>query len=148
MRPVGGFIGGFLADKIGKPKTNGIALAGAAVLLVAAAVLPLMGFGVSALVVLLGVFLYMIRGTYWSFLGMSKIPAATMGTAIGLISFLGYLPDIILPQMNTFLWNTFGDQGGYVSYFIVSAVFGLLGIVIISVYAKLNKKEKALKEAA
>jgi len=71
-----------------------------------------------------------------------------MGTAIGLISFIGYLPDIILPQMNTFLWNTFGDQGGYVSYFIVSAVFGLLGIVIISIYAKLNKKEKALKEAA
>lgn len=148
MRPVGGFLGGFLADKIGKPKTNGIALAGAAVLLVAAAVLPLMGMGISALVVLLGVFLYMIRGTYWSFLGMSKIPAATMGTAIGLISFIGYLPDIILPQMNTFLWNTFGDQGGYVSYFIVSAVFGLLGIVIISVYAKMNKKEKALKEAA
>ena len=56
--------------------------------------------------------------------------------------------DIILPQMNTFLWNTFGDQGGYVSYFIVSAVFGLLGIVIISIYAKLNKKEKALNEAA
>ena len=94
MRPVGGFLGGFLADKIGKPKTNGIALAGAAVLLVAAAVLPLMGFGISALVVLLGVFLYMIRGTYWSFLGMSKIPAATMGTAIGLISFIGYLPRI------------------------------------------------------
>jgi len=143
MRPVGGFIGGFFADKIGRPKTNGIALGGAALFLVAAAVLPLTGLGISASVVVLGIFLYAIRGTYWSFLGMSKIPTATMGTAIGLISFIGYLPDIILPQMNTFLWNRFGDQGGYNAYFIVSAVFGILGIAIIAVYAHLNNKEKA-----
>ena len=146
MRPVGGLLGGIFADKIGRPKTNGAALAGAALFLVAAAVLPLTGFGISAAVVLLGVFLYAIRGTYWSFLGMSKIPAATMGTAIGLISFIGYLPDIILPQMNSFLWNTFGDQGGYVAYFIVSAVFGALGIAIIAVYASLSRKEKAVEK--
>ncbi|NCC75927.1 MAG: MFS transporter [Clostridia bacterium] len=148
MRPVGGFLGGIFADKIGKPKTNGIALAGAALFLVAAALLPLTGMGISAAVVVLGIFLYAIRGTYWSFLGMSKIPTAMMGTAIGLISFIGYLPDIILPQMNTYLWNTFGDQGGYVAYFIVSAVFGVLGIAIIAIYASLNQKEKSAEKAA
>lgn len=142
MRPVGGFIGGFLADKIGRPTTIKIALAGAALTLVAAALLPVSGFAISAVVVLLGIFLYAIRGTYWSLLGMSKIPAIMMGTAIGLISFIAYLPDIILPQMNSFLWATFGDQGGYVSYFIVSAVLGIIGIAILSVYARLNKKEK------
>ncbi len=147
MRPVGGFLGGIFADKIGKPKTNGIALAGAALFLVAAALLPLTGMGISAAVVVLGIFLYAIRGTYWSFLGMSKIPTAMMGTAIGLISFIGYLPDIILPQMNTYLWNTFGDQGGYVAYFIVSAVFGALGIAIIAIYASLSHKEKSAEQA-
>ena len=149
MRPVGGFLGGFLADKIGRPKTNAGALIGAALMLVAVAVLPVSGFGVAAMVVVLGIFLYVIRGTYWSLLGTSGIAPVLMGTAIGLISFIGYLPDIILPQMNTFLWNTFGDMGGYVAYFIVSAVFGILGVVILSVYAKLNKKDKdALKEQA
>lgn len=148
MRPVGGFLGGIFADKIGRPKTNGIALAGAALFLIAAALLPLAGMGISASVVILGIFLYAIRGTYWSFLGMAKIPTAMMGTAIGLISFIGYLPDIILPQMNTYLWNTFGDQGGYVSYFIVSAVFGALGIAIIAIFASLNQKEKAAEKAA
>jgi len=142
MRPVGGFIGGFLADKIGRPTTIKIALAGAAVTLVAAALLPVSGFAISAVVVVLGIFLYAIRGTYWSLLGMSKIPAIMMGTAIGLISFIAYLPDIILPQMNSFLWATFGDQGGYVSYFIVSAALGIIGIVILTIYARLNKKEK------
>lgn len=143
MRPVGGFLGGIFADRIGRPKTNSMALLGAALFLAIAAILPLFGFGISASVVVLGIFLYAIRGTYWSFLGMSKIPRAMMGTAIGLISFIGYLPDIILPQMNTMLWNTFGDKGGYVAYFLVSAAFGILGIVVVSIYARINRKEKA-----
>lgn len=143
MRPVGGFIGGFLADKIGRPKTISIAIGGGAVLLLVASMLPVSSASVfPVLMVGLGIFLYMIRGTYWSLLGMSKIDAAMMGTAIGLISFIGYLPDIILPQLNTFLWKTFGDQGGYNAYFIMSAVFGVVGIVILAVYSKLNKNEQ------
>lgn len=147
MRPVGGFIGGFLADRIGRPTTIKIALGGAALFLVVASIMPVSASTLfPIIVVVLGIFLYMIRGTYWSLLGMSKIEAAMMGTAIGVISFIGYLPDIILPQMNSFLWATFGDQGGYNAYFIVSGVFGLLGIVILTVYAKLNSKEKKVQK--
>lgn len=145
MRPVGGFIGGFLADRIGRPKTISIALVGAALFLVSVSLLPAAS-GTTMFPVLavgLGVFLYMIRGTYWSLLGMSKISAAMMGTAIGLISFVGYLPDIILPQLNSFLWATFGDQGGYNAYFIVSAGLGIVGVLILTVYARMNVKEKA-----
>ncbi|MBC7959463.1 MAG: MFS transporter [Vallitaleaceae bacterium] len=143
MRPVGGFIGGFLADRIGRPTTIKIALAGAAVLLIVAAIVPASTASLFPVIVVgLGIFLYMIRGTYWSLLGMSNIEVAMMGTAIGVISFIGYLPDIILPQLNSFLWATFGDQGGYNAYFIVSAVLGLCGILILTVYARLNKKEK------
>lgn len=143
MRPVGGFIGGFLADKIGRPNTIRIAIGGAAALLAVAALTPVSAAKLfPVIMVALGIFLYMIRGTYWSLLGMSKIEAAMMGTAIGVISFIGYLPDIILPQLNSFLWATFGDKGGYTAYFIVSAVLGLLGIVILTVYAKLNRSEK------
>lgn len=145
MRPVGGFLGGFLADRIGRPITITIALVGAAVLLILTAITPASSSATlfTIIVVGLGVFLYMIRGTYWSLLGMSKISVAMMGTAIGLISFIGYLPDIILPQLNSFLWATFGDQGGYNSYFIVSAALGIVGVLVLMVYAKLNSKEKA-----
>lgn len=143
MRPVGGFIGGFLADKIGRTTTISIAIGAAALLLTVSALTPVSAAKLFPIImVVLGIFLYMIRGTYWSLLGMSKIEAAMMGTAIGVISFIGYLPDIILPQLNSFLWATFGDKGGYNAYFIVSAALGLLGIVILTVYAKLNRAEK------
>lgn len=144
MRPVGGFIGGFLADKFGRTTVQIGALAGAALCLTGVAVLPattgvMVFYG---LVVLLGIFLYAIRGTYWSLLGDYKIEAALLGTAIGVISFIGYLPDIILPQYNSFLWATFGGNGGYNAYFISSAVIGLVGVVLVFIFAKLVKKEQ------
>jgi MFS family permease len=144
MRPVGGFIGGFLADKFGRTTVQIGALAGAALCLTGVAVLPATT-GVTVfygLVVLLGIFLYAIRGTYWSLLGDYKIEAALLGTAIGVISFIGYLPDIILPQYNSFLWATFGGNGGYNAYFISSAVIGLVGVALVFIFGKLIKKEQ------
>jgi MFS family permease len=145
MRPIGGTLGGFLADKIGKSVTIAGALVGAGICLVLLAILPstLPTAVYGALIIVSGLFLYAIRGTYWSLLGQSKINAAIMGTAIGVISFIGYLPDIVLPQMNSFLWNTFGNEGGYKAYFVVSMVIGLAGAVIAIVYKKLHTADKA-----
>lgn len=147
MRPVGGVIGGFLADKIGKTITNGAALLGASVCLLITALLPASaGQGVFyTIIVLLGIFLYAIRGTYWALLGDAKIDALIMGTAIGAISFVGYLPDIILPQFNSFLFSTFGGNGGYNAYFISSAVIGLVGVALVAVFGSLTKKEKMIE---
>jgi len=145
MRPVGGLLGGFLADKIGKDKVQMGSLLGAAICLLAIALLPV-ATGASfftAAVVLLGVFLYAIRGTYWSLLGDYKIDAIILGTAIGVISFIGYLPDIILPQFNSYLWATFGANGGYNAYFISSAIVGLVGVVLVFIFGMLVRKEKA-----
>lgn len=136
MRPVGGVIGGYLADRIGKEITIGGSLLGGCTCLGLMVIFPntLSSLIISALVVLSGLFIYMIRGTYWSLLGQSKINVAIMGTAIGSISFIGYLPDIVIPQINTYLWNTFGNEGGYQAYFIVSAVIGLIGVFVTMIY--------------
>lgn len=149
MRPVGGVIGGFLADKFGKEKTLAGALIGAVICLIliaslSGAVIGKTGFYI--LIVITGIFLYAIRGTYWSLLGDAKIDISIVGAAIGFISFVGYLPDIILPKFNTFLFNTFGGNGGYNAYFIASAIMGVIGITLVAVFATLNKKEKVTNE--
>jgi MFS family permease len=144
MRPVGGVIGGFLADKLGKGKTLSGALLGAVVCLLLIAILPA-SLGKNLfyfLVIVGGIFLYAIRGTYWSLLGDTKIDDRIVGAAIGFISFVGYLPDIILPIFNSFLFKTFGNNGGYNAYFIASAVMGVVGVVLVTVFTTLNKKEK------
>ncbi|WP_350339667.1 MFS transporter [Actinotalea lenta] len=136
MRPLGGVVGGILADKVGKTNTIMMALAGAAASLVAIAVLPAtMAPSVFfAGAVVLGFFLYAIRGTYWSILGDDGFKVVVMGSAIGVISLIGYMPDILLPQFNSFLFDTFGDTGGYNAYFLSSAALALIGIVFALVY--------------
>jgi MFS family permease len=143
MRPLGGVAGGFLADKIGKANTIMLALGGAAIALVAIAILPVtLGAGVFfAVAIVLGFFLYAIRGTYWSVLGDNGFRNVVLGSAIGVISFIGYMPDILLPQFNTFLFNTFGDTGGYNAYFLSSAGFAVIGIALAAVYKMKQRAE-------
>lgn len=149
MRPFGGIIGGFLADKIGKEITIACSLLGGSACLTLMVVLPktLPSMAISGLVILAGLFVYMIRGTYWSLLGQSKIDIAIMGTAIGAVSFIGYLPDIVIPQMNTYLWDVFGNEGGYQAYFLVSAATGLIGAVIAMIYRRSQIADKKNEQA-
>lgn len=139
MRPVGGFIGGFLADRIGRARTVLGAIIGASVLLgvVSAVPLALSPFVFYPIIVLLGAFLYAIRGTFWSLLGDAGVKAAVMGSAIGVISFIGYLPDIVLPQVNSFFHTIFAARGT-TAYFLFSVALGMLGTLLVLVYEKIT----------
>lgn len=144
MRPLGGVAGGFLGDKFGKSNILIIALALAAVFLTLIALLPaaLPSNFFYALVILSGLSVYTIRGLYWSLLGDCQIPDEKLGLSIGLISFIGYLPDILLPLVMSMMISSFGDAGGYNAYFLFSAVAGVLGI-LITVMFKIGVSKRA-----
>lgn len=150
MRPVGGLAGGWFADKAGKTGTIAVCLGGAAVCLAFMALLPasLANGLFFALAIVLGIFLYGIRGTYWSILGDNGFENSRMGTAIGAISLFGYLPDILLPQFNSMLFNRFGDEGGYNVYFLSSAAVAAAGILCIIAYRRMNRPGTAYAGAA
>lgn len=145
MRPIGGLVGGIMADKVGKSITIAMALlVGSLCLLVMAiapSTLPVPFF--SGLVVITGLVLYIIRGTYWSLLGESKIDALLMGTAIGMISFIGYLPDILIPYLNTALWDNLSPVDANKAYFLISMGVGLVGMCFALIYKKAHEKENA-----
>ncbi|MGD6870904.1 MFS transporter [Sutcliffiella horikoshii] len=138
MRPIGGIVGGFLGDKLGKSNILMAALGLAATFLILISVLPtnLPSSIFYALVILSGLSIYTIRGLYWSLLGDCNIPDERLGLSIGLISFIGYLPDILLPLVMSLMLSSFGDAGGYNAYFIFSAAAGVLGIMITVIFKK------------
>ena len=142
--------GGWFADKAGKTGTIAVCLGGAAVCLAFMALLPasLANGLFFALAIVLGIFLYGIRGTYWSILGDNGFENRRMGTAIGAISLFGYLPDILLPQFNSMLFNRFGDEGGYNVYFLSSAAVAAAGILCIIAYRRMNRSGAAYAGAA
>ncbi|MGD6794163.1 MFS transporter [Metabacillus indicus] len=136
MRPVGGIAGGFLGDKFGKSNILIIALGLATALLIMISVLPatLPASLFYVLVILSGLSVYTIRGLYWSLLGDCNIADEKLGLSIGLISFIGYLPDILLPLVMSMMISSFGDAGGYNAYFLFSAIAGALGILITVIF--------------
>ncbi|MGB9840419.1 MFS transporter [Thermovenabulum sp.] len=143
MRPVGGTAAGFLADKFGKRNIVRLALLGASICLILISILPsgLVKPVFYVLVILTGLFIYSIRGTYWSLIADSKVDNRIVGVAIGLVSLIGYLPDIILPTFNSFLFRVFGDNAGYNAYFISTAIIGFIGIILVTIFDKVVKKE-------
>lgn len=147
LRPVGGFIGGFIGDKFGRPKAIFIALLTSALLLIVVSVLPVTSGNTLfiTIILVLSFFIYAVRGTYWSLMDDCRVNPAIIGTAMGFTALLGYLPDIVIPMFNSFMFNHFGPIAGYNAYFIGSAVLGLIGVVFIGIFMVLVKKNKEVK---
>ena len=146
MRPIGGIGGGFLGDRYSKVSVLVIALFLAALSLLGLMAAPRISSHVLLvfLVLFIGILTYAIRGLYWSLLDRCNIPAATMGLAIGLISVLGYSPDVFLPLINGYLTQTFPGVFGYQLYFGYVAVMAALGgFAGLALRNMLNRKEGA-----
>lgn len=154
MRPVGGFGGGWLADRFGRSRVLSWSMIITAALLIALALIP-GGAPMSivyAILVGAGLVMYVIRGVYWSILDETRVPIAATGIAIGLISFFGYLPDIVLPQVSSWIYTSYGDDvaGANNMYFVVSAVIGLVGAlaaVYFGVLVRRRARVTALNDA-
>ncbi|MGE8161416.1 MFS transporter [Paraburkholderia sp. NPDC080076] len=146
MRPIGGIGGGFLGDRYSKVSVLVIALFLAALSLVGLMAAPRISSHALLvfLVLFIGILTYAIRGLYWSLLDRCNIPVTTMGLAIGLISVLGYSPDVFLPLINGYLTQTFPGVFGYQLYFGYVAVMAALGgFAGLALRNMLNRKEGA-----
>ncbi|AJZ58524.1 major Facilitator Superfamily protein [Paraburkholderia fungorum] len=143
MRPIGGIGGGFLGDRYSKVSVLVIALFLAALSLLGLMAAPRISSHVLLvfLVLFIGILTYAIRGLYWSLLDRCNIPVETMGLAIGLISVLGYSPDVFLPLINGYLTQNFPGVFGYQLYFgYVAGMAALGGFAGLALRNMLSKK--------
>ena len=144
LRPVGGFVGGFLGDKFGRAKTIFTVLLCASIGLVVVSMMPVASGNTLFMVIILilSFFIYAVRGTYWSLMDDCKVNPKIIGTTMGFTALLGYLPDIVTPYFNTFMFNHYGPNGGYNAYFFGSAVVCIAGVAFIAVFMKMTKGNK------
>lgn len=95
-------------------------------------------FFISILVVATGV--YAARSLYFAVMERGKIPLVLTGTAVGLISLVGYTPDIFAgPAIGYLLENSPGAQG-HQHVFWMLAIFAIIGGVAAFYYYKLYRK--------
>ena len=142
MRPVGGVFGGYLADRFGKANIVMSASLLSAISLSALALIPtstrVIVFYV--IVVLASLFIYTIRGTYWSLLGDCRVDNRNAGVSIGVVSLIGYLPDVLVPIVNTAFISSFGESTGYNAYFLWSAGMGLIAVILLMFFKEMTRQ--------
>jgi len=129
MRPVGAIAAGFVGDRFNLAKVLAALMLAGSAALATLIILPLtVSVGILLIVVLLvGVLTYAIRGIYWATLDSCNIPVRIKGLAIGVISLIGYSPDIYLPLINGAVLERFPGKLGYTIYFTGIVLMGLLG---------------------
>lgn len=138
MRPIGAVLAGFLGDRFHPVRTLGVAILLAGFSLIALLFLPadspytLLYFAVATS----SVVIYGVRGIYWASFNTTRVEPKRAGLAIGMVSMIGYAPDIYMPLINTFLMETYGDTVGFQLYFggvgLTALVGGLAAFYLLS----------------
>ena len=129
MRPIGAAAAGFAGDFLDRELVLGVLLVLASFSLLGMAFLPATAASILMLgmVLLVGILTYAVRGIYWATLASCEVPDRIKGLAIGIISLLGYSPDIYLPLLNAALLEKYPGREGYVIYFVGLSIMGFFG---------------------
>ena len=93
-------------------------------------------FIISLIIVATGT--YAIRGLYFSILKDGKIPYILSGTAIGLISIVGYSPDIFATPLYGYLLDNFPGIRGHQYVYLILFISSIVGIYVSLKFKKIN----------
>lgn len=138
LRPTAGIIFGLIADRL---KITWllflsflITLAGG-LLFASGIIAPNTTFLFFMSVVVVAAGVYACRALYFGVMQAGKIPLTLTGTAVGLISLIGYTPDIFAgPAYGMLLDANPGEEIGHQNVFWMLSVFALIGSVAAFIY--------------
>ena len=94
-------------------------------------------FIISLIIVATGT--YAIRGLYFSILKDGKIPYILSGSAIGLISIVGYSPDIFATPLYGYILDNYPGIRGHQFVYLILFLSSLVGIYVCLKFKKINK---------
>ena len=143
---VGGPVGGMIADKIGSvPKVIVACYILMVIALAAFSFLPAAPSMAMIAVVMMMVFcigIFAMRGIYFAPVGQTNIPKSFVGTAIGVISVIGFFPDVYMNALVGTLMDAFPGAEGYKYTFFVMLGFAVVGLIASIVLVQMLKKQK------
>lgn len=143
LRPVVCIIIGLLADKT---KNMFWIIFGFIIMLIGALIFssgliqPEMNFIFFFSLIVLAVGTYSIRALYFAVLKEANVPFALTGTAVGLISVVGYSPDIFAGPIMGYLLDTYPGVVGHQYVYLMLVVFSVIGLIASLRFARLTKK--------
>jgi sugar phosphate permease len=95
------------------------------------------------------IFVYALRGIYFALLEESQTPKNLTGAAVGMISLVGYTPDVFFAPIAGRILDANPGLVGHQNYFMFLAVIAAVGILAVGWLIWLRRNgSAALWEAA
>lgn len=151
VRPVSATAGGVLADRFGKSQLMLIGFITMGVGTAFMIFLPNAGASIQkALMTVVCVVIYFAMysnfGIYMSLLSEGGVPLEISGVAIGIVSTLGYLPEVISPMLAGRTLDAVEGVAGYHQYFYYMIGCALIGSIVCIIWSRTyGKKAKEAK---
>lgn len=144
IRPFAAIAAGLLGDKIMHSKMAMICflimMSGS--LVIATGVLaPNMGLLIILTLATTSVGVYGLRGIYYALFQEAKLPLAITGSAAGLVSVIGYTPDVFMGPLMGIILDRSPGETGHQHLFLVLAGFSLTGALLAYLFRKQVKSE-------
>lgn len=148
---VGPILGGFVSDKM---RSSSKCMKYCFALITALTLGVILISGKYSLLIVVVAFIFIskmvqvaIRGIYYVPMDEAGIPDKYVGTAVGVVSVIGFLPEAILGTVYGNFMDRYPGEMGFIYIFGSVVLFGVIGIICTSVLMKMLKKKAMLNES-
>lgn len=143
VRPVAAIGAGVLADRVGaSTMTTGafILLAAGSAVMASGVIGPGMVWVFLLTIICSSMGIFALRGLYFAIMREGRVPMAYTGSAVGLVSVIGFAPDVFMgPLMGHLLDQSPGAAGHHHVFWVVTG-FALLGLVASLRFARVTMR--------
>ncbi len=143
IRPFAAVVAGVVADRFNAARSIGVSFA---VLMVSWTLLGLSSAESAPLnIIYLNLFVtffavFALRGIYFALLEENRTPPYLTGAAVGLVSLVGYTPEVFFAPITGRILDADPGAAGFRHYFLFLAGTALLGIVVILLLLRLRRR--------
>ena len=141
IRAIAAVGAGYLGDRVDSSRVIAwgfVILIVGSLTIASGALVPGVAWMLITTVVATSVGIYALRGIYFALLAEGAVPLAFTGSAIGVVSLIGFTPDIFMgPLMGVLLDNSPGLLG-HQHVFASVAVFGVIGLVATIAFRRIT----------
>ena len=149
VRPLAAVGAGSIGDKVGGTR----AIATCFILMIVGDLVVALGFLdptalwiLFTMVVAISAAVFGLRGLYFAIFNEAGIPLALTGTAVGLVSTVGYTPEIFMGPLNGYLTDTYPGALGHQYFFGALAGFAALGLCSTLLFRRLSVPALPVRE--
>lgn len=143
LKPIAALVAGFFADRIGVSRAVFIFFLVMTSSYLAFGLIP-GGPGLIALMIInvaiASTAVFALRGVYFALLEEGGVPAALTGTATGVVSAIGFTPDVFMPLIGGFVLDQNPGPVGYQLFFLTIAGFCAIGSIAAFIVRQRSKR--------